>query len=300
MSTNFPFYLEKYVRPKSGDWQDYLKLMRLDRPIGNMLLLWPTLWALLLASEGRPSIKNLIIFTLGVFVMRAAGCVINDYADRNIDGNVKRTKERPLAANRLSKANALTLFAGLVLIAFVLVLATNTLTILLSTVAVALAAIYPFVKRRSHLAQVVLGAAFSWAIPMAFSAESGQLPMSAWLVYAVNLVWVVAYDTFYAMVDRDDDLKIGVKSTAILFADMDRVITASLQGLVIMGLYILGTEFKLGWIYSISVLGAAGLFAYQQYLIRFRQRQACFEAFLNNQWVGFVVFMGLALDYLIT
>ncbi len=299
MTTNHANIVDKYVRPKSGNWHDYVLLMRMNRPIGSLLLLWPTLWALLLASEGQPSVANLLIFTLGVFVMRSAGCVINDYADRHIDGNVKRTRERPLAARRLSEANALTLFGALLLLALVLVLATNWLTILLSLVAVALASVYPFAKRRSHLAQVVLGAAFSWAIPMAFAAETGELPMTVWLVYTVNLLWVVAYDTFYAMVDRDDDLKIGVKSTAILFAENDRVVTAALQGMVILGLLLMSHHFNLGIIYHVSVAAAAGLFVHQQRLIRFRQRQACFEAFLNSQWVGFVVFMGIALDYLI-
>ncbi|WP_317932121.1 4-hydroxybenzoate octaprenyltransferase [Halioxenophilus sp. WMMB6] len=288
----------KFLHPKSGQWHDYLQLMRLDKPIGSLLLLWPTLWALLLASNGQPSIKNLIIFTLGVFLMRSAGCVINDYADRNFDGSVKRTSNRPLASGRLSETNALTLFVILLVVSLLLVLLTNKLTIALSLVGVLLAAAYPFAKRHTHLAQIVLGAAFSWSIPMAFTAESNSLPANAWLLYITNLLWVVVYDTFYAMVDRDDDLKIGVKSTAILFADMDRTITGLLQILTLVSLLLVGSKFQLGLYYYGSIAVTALLFGYQQYLIRNRERDPCFRAFLNNQWVGFAIFLGLALDYL--
>lgn len=291
--------LAKYIAPQSGDWRDYLRLMRFDRPIGSLLLLWPTLWALLIASDGKPSVANLIIFTLGVFVMRSAGCTINDYADRHFDGGVKRTQNRPLVEGRLSEANALALFAGLVLIGLLLVLMTNGLTIALAPVALVLAAIYPYAKRHTHLAQIVLGAAYSWSIPMAFSAETNTLPANVWLIYITNLMWVVAYDTFYAMVDRDDDLKIGVKSTAVLFAEMDRAFTGLLQGMTVTGLLMMGNKFELGSFYYLGVLVAAGLFGYQQWLIRAREREACFKAFLNSQWVGFAVFLGLAIDYLV-
>lgn len=263
------------------------------------MLLWPTLWALLIASDGQPSLKNLLIFTLGVFVMRSAGCAINDYADRHFDGHVKRTRHRPLADGRLSEANALFVFGLLLAIGLVLVLFTNLLTIAMAAVAAALASLYPFAKRHTHLAQIVLGAAYSWSIPMAFSAETNSLPPNLWLIYITNLMWVVVYDTFYAMVDREDDLKIGVKSTAVLFGEMDKAFTGLLQGLTIVGLFMMGGKFELGALYYVGVVAAAGLFAYQQWLIRNRDRDACFTAFLNNQWVGFVVFIGLAMDFLL-
>lgn len=297
---NFKTLYADYIQPKSGDWQDYLHLIRFDRPIGSLLLLWPTLWALLLASGGKPQLKNLIIFSLGVFVMRSAGCVINDYADRHFDGAVNRTQHRPLPTGRLSENNALAAFALLVIIALVLVLATNGLTIAMAAIALLLASAYPYAKRHTHLAQVVLGAAYSWAIPMAFTAETGDWPpVNAWLVYVVNLIWVVLYDTFYAMVDREDDLKIGVKSTAVLFAEMDLVITRFLQALTVIGLLMLAGKFELGGLYYLGVAGAAALFAYQQWLVAKREPSKCFAAFMNNQWVGFVVFIFLALDYLL-
>lgn len=288
----------KYIVPQSGQWRDYWLLLRVDRPIGSLLLLWPTLWALLIASEGQPSVKNFLIFSVGVFVMRSAGCAINDYADRHFDGHVKRTRHRPLADGRLSEANALAIFGLLLLIGLVLVLFTNPFTIAMAFVAAALAAIYPFAKRHTHMAQIVLGAAYSWSIPMAFTAETNNLPPNVWLLYIANLMWVVVYDTFYAMVDRDDDLKVGVKSTAVLFAEMDKAFTGLLQGLTILGLIMVGNKFALGVFFYLGVSAAAGLFVYQQWLIRSRDRDACFKAFLNNQWVGFVVFLGLAIDYL--
>lgn len=275
----------------------YLQLMRVERPIGVLLLLWPTLWSLWLAAEGIPSVKNLIIFSLGCFLMRSAGCVINDFADRKIDPHVKRTTQRPLAAGRVTSKEALTLFAVLSAIAFFLVLFTNNLTVLLSFVGIALASCYPFMKRYTYYPQVVLGAAFSWGIVMAFSAEQNQLPAKLWLLYIAVVVWTVVYDTFYAMVDRDDDLKIGVKSTAILFGDADRVITAALQVFVIVVLLMVGSNFELHTFYYLGVLVAAALFAYQQYLIKDRDRDRCFAAFLNNNWAGFAVFAGIALNY---
>ncbi len=275
----------------------YLQLMRVDRPIGIYLLLWPTLWSLWLAAEGLPSIKNLIIFCLGVFLMRSAGCVINDYADRDIDGHVTRTADRPLAAGLVSANEALYLFFMLTGMAFFLVLLTNWLTVGLSLVGGLLAAVYPFMKRYTYYPQVVLGAAFSWSVVMAFAAEKGELPKEIWLIYIAVTVWTVAYDTFYAMVDRQDDIKIGVKSTAILFGDMDRVITASLQFFVIFVLFLLGSKFELGSVYYLSLVIAALIFAYQQHLISEREPDQCFKAFINNNWVGLVIFMGIAGDY---
>jgi 4-hydroxybenzoate polyprenyltransferase len=275
----------------------YFKLMRVDRPIGTLLLLWPTLWALWLAAGGVPRWDLLIIFSLGVFLMRSAGCVINDYADRKVDGRVARTAQRPLATGAVTKREALILFAGLCALAFLLVLFTNRLTILLSLVAVALAALYPFMKRYTHLPQLVLGAAFGWSIPMAFAAQTGAIPNTAWLVFIANILWTVVYDTFYAMVDRDDDIKIGIKSTAILFGDDDRLICGFLQACVVFTLIMTGVQFHLGYWFYVSLIGVAALFIYQQILIRQRQRDACFRAFLHNNWVGLTVFGGIALHY---
>ncbi len=274
----------------------YKQLMRTDKPIGTLLLLWPTLWGLLLASGGTPSVKNLIIFTLGCWLMRSAGCVINDYADRDIDRHVERTQARPLTTGAVSSKEALLLFAGLCFVAFLLVLQTNTLTIYLSFAAVALAATYPFMKRYTHLPQVVLGAAFSWSIPMAFSAETNTLPTALWLVYAANVIWTVAYDTFYAMVDRDDDIKIGVKSSAILFGKYDLFITALLQIITLVLLALAAPLFLLGIFYYAALVIAAGLFVYQQWLVRKREREPCFAAFLNNNYVGMVICLGIAAD----
>ena len=277
---------------------EYARLMRLDRPIGILLLLWPTLWALWIAGQGHPDPLVLAVFLMGAFLMRSAGCVINDFADRHFDPHVARTRDRPIAAGRVSPREALILFAVLCLAAFGLVLLMNRLTILLSVVAVVLAAVYPFTKRVTHLPQVVLGAAFGWAIPMAFAAQAGELPRVAWLLFVVNILWSVAYDTLYAMVDREDDLKIGVKSTAILFGEADRLVVAVLQLLVLLGLSLVGSLAGLGGFYAIGLLVAALLALYQQYLIRGRDPKRCFEAFLNNNWFGAAVFAGIALDYL--
>lgn len=271
--------------------------MRMDRPIGTLLLLWPTLWSLWIAAKGVPSLKNLLIFVLGVIVMRAAGCVINDFADRKIDGQVLRTKDRPLATGAVSSREAIGLFVTLCLIAFGLVLMTDPLTIKLSVGGLILAFCYPFMKRHTHLPQVVLGAAFAWGIPMAYAAEAGELNRHMWLIYLAVVLWTVAYDTFYAMVDRDDDLKIGVKSTAVLFGEQDRFITGLLQFLTLWALVLVGKHFALGNLYYLGLAVAAGLFVYQQWLIRFRAREACFKAFLNNNWVGMAVFCGIAADY---
>ncbi len=275
----------------------YLRLMRADKPIGTLLLLWPTLWALWIAAKGVPDWHLLFIFVAGTFLMRSAGCVINDFADRKVDGHVKRTAQRPLATGAVSTREALALFAVLCGLAFMLVLFTNTFTILLSFVAVALAALYPFMKRFTNLPQLVLGAAFGWGIPMAFAAQTGELPRGVWLLYIGNLLWTVAYDTFYAMVDRDDDLKIGIKSTAILFGDDDRTITAILQAMTVGVLWLAGLQFQLGYWYFISLIGAGALFARQQWLIRHRDRDACFKAFLDNNRVGALIFAGIVLHY---
>jgi len=275
----------------------YFQLMRLDRPIGTFLLLWPTLWSLWIAGEGRPEWRLVIIFIIGTFIMRAAGCVINDYADRGFDGGVKRTRGRPLVTGRVTPQGAIALFVILAVIAFGLVLLTNPLTIKLSFGGIALAFCYPFMKRHTYLPQVFLGAAFSWGIVMAYTAQTGSLHPAIWILYIGNLLWTVAYDTFYAMVDRDDDLKIGVKSSAILFGSNDRAITAFLQGLTLAALLLVGNKFDLGLYYLGGVAAAGGLFVYQQWLIRFRRRDDCFKAFLNNNYVGLVIFVGLLLDY---
>ncbi|GMQ89445.1 MAG: 4-hydroxybenzoate octaprenyltransferase [Gammaproteobacteria bacterium] len=277
----------------------YAKLMRLDRPIGIFLLLWPTLWALWIASEGSPDLLVLLVFVSGVVLMRSAGCVINDYADRNFDPRVERTSDRPLAAGRVRPREALALFAALCLTAFGLVLLMNRLTIMLSFVGVVLAALYPFMKRFTHLPQVFLGAAFGWAVPMAFAAQTGDVPKVAWLLFVATVLWATAYDTMYGMVDREDDLKIGVKSTAILFGEADRAIIATIQILLLAALLMVGQTASLGGYYYFGLLLAAGLALYQQYLIRERDPIACFQAFLNNNWFGAAVFTGIVLDYLV-
>ncbi len=281
----------------AGTLPAYWQLMRLNRPIGTLLLLWPTLWSLWLAAKGVPEWHILLIFIAGVAIMRAAGCVINDYADRNIDGHVERTRQRPLVSGAVSPGGALTLFAILCLLAFGLVLMTNPLTIKLSVGGLLLAFCYPFMKRFTYLPQVVLGAAFAWSIPMAYTAQLGQLNADIWLIYITVVIWTVVYDTFYAMVDRNDDIKIGVKSSAILFGEHDRLITAVLQILVVGCLLIVGQKFHMGLYYYTGVAVASLLFFYQQYLIRDRRRQECFKAFLNNNWVGCSIFLGIAVDY---
>lgn len=274
-----------------------LQLIRFDKPIGTLLLLWPTLWALWIAAQGVPSINLLAIFVLGTFLTRSAGCIVNDLADRHVDRAVARTNGRPLVTGAVSTKEALALFCAMMLLAFVLVLLTNTLTIQLSFVAVLLASTYPFMKRYTHLPQVVLGLAFSWGIPMAFAAQLNQLPPALWLLFLGNLWWIVAYDTKYAMVDREDDILAGVKSTAILFGKHDRLAVAILQLLCLLTLFLAGREFSLGLYFNLSLLVAAALFGYQQYLIRSRDRDACFRAFLHNNWVGLAIFVGIALHY---
>lgn len=286
---------QNLTRPK---WRAYMALARLDRPIGTLLLLWPTLWAIWIAAEGRPSWWLVGVFIVGVFAMRSAGCVINDYADRHIDGHVKRTVGRPLVTGELSERQALSFFVLLVGISFLLVLTTNTLTILLSVAGLGWAALYPFMKRYTHLPQLFLGIAFSWAIPMAFAAQSNSLPLGLWLLFAANLTWTIAYDTMYAMVDRDDDVKIGVKSTAILFGKRDKLIVGILQLLTLLLLLMAGQSFALGpWFYW-SLLGAGALFVFQQRLIADREREPCFRAFLNNNYAGMLIFIGIVLTLL--
>jgi 4-hydroxybenzoate polyprenyltransferase len=279
--------------------RDYISLMRLDKPIGIFLLLWPALWALLVASEGQPDPRVLLIFVAGVIVMRSAGCVINDYADREIDRHVSRTQNRPLTTGRVSTREAILMFGLLTLGALLLVLQLNRLTVLLSIVGAFLAMSYPFMKRFTYLPQVYLGAAFGWAVPMAFAAELNSVPPIAWLMFVATILWATAYDTMYAMVDRMDDIALGVKSTAILFGESDRQIIGLIQGLLLVCLVMVGHQAKLGWIYYLSVCAAAVLVAYQQYLIRFREREACFRAFLNNNWFGAVIFVGILLDYML-
>ncbi len=276
----------------------YILLMRLHRPIGILLLLWPTLWGLWIAGEGYPNVLVAMIFILGVILMRSAGCVINDYADRHIDPHVRRTRERPLATGRVSEREALILFVVLCLIALGLVLLMNWLTILLSVAAAFLAASYPFMKRYTHWPQVYLGTAFGWGIPMAFAAQTGSVPTLAWWLFAANVLWTVAYDTLYAMVDREDDLVIGVKSTAILFGKADKVIVAGLHLMVLLLLLWIGQQLELGHLYHLGVLVAAGLAIYQQWLIKDRQPDRCFQAFLNNHWFGAAIFAGIAAHYL--
>jgi len=278
---------------------DYARLMRLDKPIGILLLLWPTLWALWVAAEGLPSLSNLIIFVLGVILMRSAGCVINDYADRDFDLHVRRTKDRPLTSGRVTTKEALSLFIVLVLTSFILVLFTNTETIYMSFGGVFLAALYPFMKRFTYFPQVFLGAAFGWAVPMAFTAETGTVSESTWLLYVATLLWTIAYDTQYAMVDREDDLKVGIKSTAILFGEMDNIAIISLQALALVTLLLAANQLSAGIFFYLGIIVAGGLFAYQYTLTQHRNTEMCFKAFLNNHWVGASVFLGILVDYLI-
>ena len=279
--------------------KQYWLLARFDRPIGILILLWPALWALWVASDGKPDLLVLIVICLGVVLMRAAGCVINDYADRDFDPHVERTKQRPIAAGKVKPKEALIVFVVLCLSAFGLVIMLNSYTIMLSFIAVFLAASYPFMKRYTHLPQAYLGIAFGWAVPMSFSAQINSIPAVAWVMYLAVVLWALVYDTMYAMVDKDDDLKIGVKSTAILFGAYDRHIMAMLQ-IIILGLLIaVGQMKQLSWPYYGGLLIAAGFSVYQQKLIFHRKKSLCFKAFLNNNWFGMAVFAGLVMDYLL-
>ncbi|GHE97007.1 4-hydroxybenzoate octaprenyltransferase [Thalassotalea profundi] len=281
-----------------GSWKAIKQITRIDKPIGTYLLLWPTFWALWIASDGLPSFHLLIVFSLGVWIMRSAGCVINDYADRHVDGKVKRTEMRPLVSGLMTSQQALSLFGFLIGCACALVFTLSWFSIYLSLVALFLAASYPFMKRYTHLPQVVLGAAFSWGMIMAFAEGQGEIPIEAWLLFVANLLWTVAYDTIYAMVDRDDDVNIGVKSTAILFGQHDKRIVGLLQLFTLALLLTVGDLMAFGWPFQLSVVIAAGFFCYQQMLIVNRQREACFRAFLNNHWVGLVIFLGIWVEYL--
>ena len=274
----------------------YARLMRLDKPVGIYLLLWPTLWALFLAADGWPKLDLLLIFTLGVVLMRSAGCVINDYADRNIDKFIERTQYRPITSGEISATNALKIFFGLISFAFGLVLLTNLLTMQLAVVAALLAILYPFTKRWTHLPQFVLGTAFAMSVPMAFAATNNFIPASAWWIFAATIIWTVIYDTMYAMSDREEDIKIGVKSTAILFATYDRLILGLLQIALILVFFKISEIFKMSIFFDISILLASTLMVYHQFLIKNREKTVCFKAFLHNNYIGMVIFIGIALS----
>ncbi len=277
--------------------RNYGKLMRLDKPVGIWLLLWPTLWALWLAGDGAPDQGLFVIFVLGVIVMRSAGCVLNDYADRNIDPYVERTRSRPIASGAVAPMEALTLFVALALIAVGLASMLNTPARLLAIVGAILTITYPFVKRFVSIPQFVLGAAFGWGIPMAFAAQTGNTPELAWLIFGTAMIWAVIYDTFYAMVDRADDLKVGVKSTAILFGEADLFVIGGLQALMLVALILIGVRAELGFWYYLSVLIAAAFMGWHQWLARDRQPAGCFAAFLHNHLIGMLVFIGIVLHY---
>jgi len=279
-------------------WRAVTQITRMDKPIGTYLLLWPTYWALWVASDGLPNLHLLFVFTLGVFVMRSAGCVINDFADRHVDGKVKRTNQRPLVSGMMTEKEAIVLFVALLFIALSLVLTLSLFTIKLSFVAVFLASLYPFLKRFTNLPQFFLGLAFSWGMIMAFAESMGEVPLVAWLLFAANACWTVAYDTVYAMVDRDDDLRIGVKSTAILFGKNDTRIVGFLQLITIGLLWTVGEILAYGWPYQVSLVIGGGLFCYQQMLMASKEREPCFQAFLNNHWFGLIVFLGIFIEYL--
>lgn len=278
--------------------RQYALLMRLNKPVGIWLLLWPTLWGLWIASAGRPDPKIFLVFVAGVVIMRSAGCVINDFADRNIDGDVARTSDRPIANGTIAPVEALVLFVALGLIAIALVLTLDPLTQMLAVVAAGLTILYPFMKRLFAAPQLILGAAFGWSIPMAFAAQTGEITRLAWLLWLTVVVWAVIYDTMYAMVDREDDLKIGIKSTAILFGSAEVFIIILLQFILLLALWLIGGVAQLGNWYFSSTFIVALLFGYQYQLIRDREPNACFRAFLNNQYVGATVFVGILLDYI--
>jgi 4-hydroxybenzoate polyprenyltransferase len=279
--------------------EEYALLARLDRPIGTWLLLWPALWALWIAGAGKPHPKVLMVFVAGVFIMRAAGCVINDYADRNIDPHVRRTRDRPLAARRVAPREALYLFAALITAALYLVTRLDFLTIELAGIGALLTVSYPFVKRVFPMPQLYLGISFGgWSVPMAFAAERGVVPRVAWVLYICAVMWAAIYDTMYAMVDREDDLKIGVKSSAILFADMDKLLIGAMQAMMLFALVLAGRSMHFGQWYDAGITAAGLLFLYQQWLIRKREPAGCLKAFLNNNYVGMVIFVGILLQYL--
>ncbi len=275
----------------------YLQLIRFDKPIGTLLLLWPTLWALWIAAEGVPELWTLTVFVLGVFLMRSAGCIVNDIADKDFDAHVKRTKQRPLAQGNISVKGALLFFILLIGIAFALVLTLNSLTIKLSFIAVALAAMYPFMKRYTYFPQMILGAAFAWSIPMGFAAVTNDVPLISWVIYAATLLWVLAYDTLYGMVDREDDIKLGLKSTAILFGDADLIIVSFIQGLFLIGMFLLARQLEFSWYYYCGWLVALALIIFQMFKCKSRNPEEYFRAFLNNNYVGMAIFLGIAMHY---
>lgn len=297
-------------RPKAGSADNpvtvlqrlvaYGYLVRLNRPIGILLLMWPALWALWIAGEGKPQWTVVLIFILGVALMRSAGCAINDFADRNIDGKVERTRGRPLATGLVSPMEAVGIFVAISLMAFALVLFLNQETVLMSFVAVTLAAIYPFMKRYTHLPQLVLGMAFGWAVPMAYTALTGTVAPEGWLLYIATVIWALIYDTEYAMVDRADDLRIGVKSTAILFGESDRLMIGLLQSAMLGLMVLVGAKLELGLYYYLGVVAGSLVFLRQQYLIRKRDPDGCFRAFIGNNYFGMAVFIGLVVDYLVS
>jgi len=288
---------ERQLQVVLRHYSRYARLMRLHRPIGIWLLLWPTLWALWIAAQGRPDPKVFLVLIIGTILVRSAGCVINDFADRKIDPHVQRTADRPLASGEVAPAEALILFAGLMLIALGLVLTTNRLTVLLALGGAGIAVAYPFTKRFMSTPQFVLGIAFAWGVPMAFAAQLGEVTRVGWLLFLAAIIWGVVYDTQYAMADRTDDLKIGVRSTAIMFGDMDRVFIGALQVLFFASLYLAGSSAELGAWYYAGLAAAVAFSLYQHYLIKDRDAGSCFRAFLNNAWVGASVFCGIALDY---
>ncbi len=292
-----PTHANTFAPQLVSQLRNYGKLMRIDKPIGIWLLLWPTLWALWLAGDGVPDQGLFVIFVLGVFVMRSAGCVLNDYADRKIDPYVERTRTRPIASGAVAPMEALTLFAALGLIAIGLATMLNTPARMLAIVGAGLTVAYPFIKRYLSIPQFVLGAAFGWGVPMAFAAQTGTIPELAWLVFGAAMIWAVIYDTFYAMVDREDDKKIGVKSTAILFGDVDLFVIAGLQVLMLFALVLIGYRAELGFWYYVSVAVAAALMGWHQWLARDRQPAGCFAAFLHNHLIGMVIFIGIVLHY---
>jgi 4-hydroxybenzoate polyprenyltransferase len=283
------------VKPLLRRLRNWVQITRLDKPIGIFLLLWPLLWALWIAADGTPPLRILAVFIAGTVVMRSAGCIINDFADRDIDYFVKRTRDRPLAARRMSPYEALWLFAALIALALWLVTRLDALTVRYAFVGAALTVTYPFMKRFFPLPQLYLGAAFGWAIPMGFVAIQGHVPQVGWLLFLVAVLWAGVYDTVYAMVDRDDDVKLDVRSTAILFGDNDRLLVGVLQAMVLIGLLMAGRAAQLSWPWYLGLLAGAGLFGWQQWLIRNRSRADCFRAFTNNGWFGLVVFIGAVL-----
>jgi 4-hydroxybenzoate polyprenyltransferase len=287
--TDGPAWVEKL--------RQYALLVRLHRPIGILLLLWPALWALWIAGDGHPYPRVVTVFVLGVVLMRSAGCAVNDYADRNFDPHVRRTRDRPLAARRIHPEEAVAVFVVLSVTAFCLALLTNLLTVLMSVAGLFLAVTYPFTKRHTHLPQIYLGVAFGWAVPMAFAAQTGRVPAVAWAIFWAAVLWAAAYDTLYAMVDRNDDLRIGIKSAAILFGRHDRLVVGLAHAAMLTVLAVVGASLNRGWLYFTGLATAAGLAVYEQYLVRQRSPRGCLLAFVNNNWMGAAIFAGVVLDY---